>query len=619
MRRSYSEPHWEKKRAQVVAFERVTLYGLALVSRRRVNFGPLDPKTSRELFIRHALVSGEFNTHAAFADHNRQLLAELEQLEARSRRRDLLVDEQELYRFFDERLPAQVFDGPRFERWWKSVRQDQPRLLHLDRDRVMLHAAADVTPEQYPDSVQVRGMKLPVRYRFAPGEVDDGLCVQLPLAALNQLRASDFDRLVPGLLREKVTLLIKSLPKQLRRHFVPAPEYADACIAAVQDSQGDLLDTLRAQLQRISGVAVPADLWRPELLPAHLFACFELYDQHDKLIGSGRDLEALQARFGARAQQHFTGVVDAGYERDNIQDWDFGALPAFVELYQAGVGVRGYPALAVSGERIQLRLFDDPPQALRSHREGLLALFRNKAGRAIKEIRRAVPELQKQMLWFSSIASGEVLQADLERAVVQAAFLPDDAKVRDAEAFRRNLATGTPRLVALATDIGRWSFAALQAWHDLNLVLKGSVSPQMIAAVSEVREQVGGLIYPGFVAATPLRRLPHLARYIHAAQLRLEKLPGESATRAKERRACRALPAALSTGCRRTSATGMACRISLADRGTARVTVCPGTGYGRKGICGAARSPVGGAVWRLARIRPERCRALRRGRVPAPG
>jgi ATP-dependent helicase HrpA len=294
----------------------------------------------------------------------------------------------------------------------------------------------------------------------------------------------------------------------------------------VQDSEGGLLEALGEQLQRISGVAVPVDLWRPELLPQHLFACFELYDEHARLIGSGRDLEALQARFGARAQQRFAGVVDAGYERDNIQDWDFGPLPAFVELQQAGVGLRGYPALTVSGERIQLRMFDDPQQALRSHREGLLALFRSKAGRAIREIRRAVPELQKQMLWFSSIASGAVLQADLERAVLQAAFVPDAAQVRDEESFRRNLASGMPRLVGLATDMGRWSFEALQCWHDLNRVLKGALSPQMIAAAREVREQVGGLIYPGFVAATPLRRLPHLARYVRAAQLRLEKLPG---------------------------------------------------------------------------------------------
>ena len=526
VRRSYTEPHWEKKRAQVVAFERVTLYGLALVTRRRVNFGPLDPDTSRQLFIRHALVRGQFNTQAGFAQHNRQLLAELEQLEARARRRDLLVDEEELYRFFDERLPAQVFDGPRFERWWKSVRQEQPHLLHLERDRIMLHAAEGVTREQYPDSLQVRGMRLPVRYRFAPGEADDGLCVQLPLAALNQLRAGDFERLVPGFLKEKVTLLIKSLPKQLRRHFVPAPDYADTCIAAMHESAGSLVEVLGEQLQRISGLAVPTDLWRPELLPEHLYACFELYDEHGTLIGSGRDLQELQTRFGARAQQRFARAVDASYERNDIQDWDFGALPAFVELQQAGAGLRGYPALALSGERIQLRLFDDPQQALRSHREGLLALFRRKAGRAIREIRHALPELQKQMLWFSSVAAGEVLQADLERAVVQAAFLSDPAEVRDAETFRCRLASGTPRLVALATDIGGWSCQALRAWHDLNRVLKGPVSPELLAAVSEVREQVSALIYPGFVAATPLRWLPHLGRYIRAAQLRLEKLPG---------------------------------------------------------------------------------------------
>jgi len=526
VRRSYSEPHWEKKRAHVAAFERVTLYGLALVSRRRVNFGPIEPDISRELFIRHALVRGEFNTSARFAHYNRRLLAELEQLEARSRRRDLLVDEQELYRFFDQRVPAHVFDGPRFESWWKTVRQENPRLLHLDRERVMLHGAEGVTPQQYPDSLEIRGMQLPVRYRFAPGEVDDGLCVQLPLAALNQLCAGDFERLVPGLLREKITLLIKSLPKQLRRHFVPAPDYADACIAALQDSEGGLLEALSKQLQRISGVAVPTDLWRPELLPQHLSACFRLYDQQGHLIGAGRDLQELQTRFGARAQQGFAGVVGSSYERDDVKDWDFGALPAFVDLQQAGVGLRGYPALALSGDSIRLRLFDDPHQARRSHREGLLALFRNKAGRAIREIRRTLPDLQKQVLWFSPVAKGEVLQADLERAVVQAAFLPEDTEVRDAETFQRNLASGTARLVSLAAEVGRWSFEALQAWHDLNRTLKGAVSPQMIAAVGEVREQVGELIYPGFVSATPLRWLPHLGRYIRAAQLRLEKLPG---------------------------------------------------------------------------------------------
>ncbi|MGD8853821.1 MAG: ATP-dependent RNA helicase HrpA [Gammaproteobacteria bacterium] len=526
VRRHYLEPHWEKKRAQVVAFERVTLYGLPLVARRKVNFGPLEPGVARELFIRHALVRGEFRTRAEFATHNRALLAELGQLEARARRRDLLVDDQELYRFFDARVPAEVFDGPGFERWWKQIRKAQPRLLHLERDRVTRHDAEGITAQRYPNSLSIRGIRLPLRYRFAPGDADDGLCVRLPLAALNQLRPGDFARLVPGLLREKLTLLIKSLPKQWRRHFVPAPDYADACMAAVQQSGNDLIDALSAQLQRMTGIAVPPEAWRPELLPSHLSAFFEVCDQSGKPLGSGRDLLELQQRLGDRAQQRFTGIADARYQRRKVEDWDFDRLPELVELEQDGVRLRGYPALATRGQGVELRLCDDPEQAVRSHREGLLALFRSKAGRVVKEIRRVVPELQKQKLWFSPIAAGEALEADLERAVLQAVFLEEGDDIRDAQSFQRRLDAGRPRLVPMAAEIGRWSFEALQASQDLKRLLKAGHSPEMIAAVGEVREQLDNLVYPGFLAATPLERLPHLARYIRAALLRLQKLPG---------------------------------------------------------------------------------------------
>jgi ATP-dependent helicase HrpA len=245
-------------------------------------------------------------------------------------------------------------------------------------------------------------------------------------------------------------------------------------------------------------------------------------------MASGRDLRELQTRFGARAQQRFATVADVGYERSDIRDWDFGDLPEFVELKGGAQVLRGYPGLALEGEHLRLRLFDEPQRALSSHREGLLALFRIRSARKLRDVRRAVPELHQQMLWFSSIAAGGVLQDDIERAVLQAAFLSDQAVLRDADAFRHRLASGTERLLPLAVDIGRSTFAALRAWHALRGVLKASLAPQMIAAVSEVREQAQDLIYPGFVAATPLQRLPHLARYLRAARLRLEKLPGNT-------------------------------------------------------------------------------------------
>jgi ATP-dependent helicase HrpA len=526
VRRSYSEPHWEKKRAQVVAFERVTLYGLPLVQRRKVNFGPIDPVASRQLFIRHALVHCEFQTRSAFAAHNQRLLEELEQLESKARRPDVLVDEEQLYRFFDERLPAGVYDGSHFLRWWKKAEAKQPMLLHLDRDSIMQHGAENITKQQFPDSLEIRGVRLPLSYRFAPGEANDGLCVHVPLTVLNQLRESDFDWLVPGLLKEKITLLIKALPKHLRRHFVPAPDFAEACMSALQTHDKNLIEALTEQLQRMTGVSVPRDAWRPELLPKHLFVSFRLMNKQGGQLDTGRDLAQLQARFGESARDDFARASETGMERDNIQDWDFGDLPEAVELKRDGVGLRGYPALTVENGVIGLRLFDQQQQADESHREGLLALFRRKAGRSVKEIRRNVPELDKQTLWFSTVGSAEMLQQDLERAVLLAAFLPNDANVRDAESFEQRLNRGKQMLVQLAATTGRSSFEALRAYQELSRLLKAPVSPQLLPAIAEVREQVQQLVYPGFISGSPMQWLPHVARYLRAAIQRLEKLPG---------------------------------------------------------------------------------------------
>jgi len=529
LKHSYSEPHWERKRAQVVAFERVTLYGLPLVQRRKVNYGPIDTATSRQLFIRHALVAGEFRTHAAFAEHNRKLLASLDQLESRARRRDVLVDEEDLCRVFDERLPSSVFDGKSFQHWWKTVEREQVDLLCLNREDITHHAAEGVTTQQFPDSLEIRGLSLPVRYRFSPGETGDGLCVQLPIAALNQVQSSDFEWLVPGLLREKIILLIKSLPKQLRRHFVPAPEYADTFIALLQPAGKTVTEVLAEQLQISTGVSVPADAWRPELLPQHLFAFFELRDEQGKIIDSGRDLQCLQRDYGERARHGFERVSDARYQRKKIEDWDFGDLPDYIELKDSGLNLRAYPALAVNGETIELQLFDRQQQALASHREGLLALFRKKAGRIVREIKNSVPELQKQSVWFSTVAGADVLLADLERAVIQASFLgDDDVEVRHADIFQQRLEEGRRSLLEWAVSIGGWSYEALQVYQQLSRLLKGAVSPQLLAAIGEVQTQVQQLVYPGFVSATPVRWLPHLARYLRATMQRLDKLSGNT-------------------------------------------------------------------------------------------
>jgi ATP-dependent helicase HrpA len=529
VKHSYSEPHWEKKRAQVVAFETVTLYGLPLVQRRRIDFGRIDPTVSRQLFIRHALVSGEWQTREAFAAHNRRLLQDLEELEVKSRRRDLIADEEQLYAFFDARLPETVFDASSFLRWWKTVRQQQPELLHLQRAAVMQQPADAVTEQQFPDSIRVRGMRLPVSYQFAPGSDRDGLCVRVPLAALNQLQADDFDWLVPGMLKEKCTLLIKSLPKPLRRHFVPAPDFADACLQAADTTDANLYAFLEGRLQRITGIQVPAEAWRPELLPAHLSVVFEIIDDRGQALAEGRDLQALKQRLGQRAEQDFSGLVDARYERRDLQDWDFGTLPDYVELERDSVRLRGYPALSLANGRVDLRLFDQADAACEAHREGLLALFRKRSGGLLRDLKRSFPNLDKQAMLFSPVAGAGVLQADLERAALQAAFLQDGGAIRDAAGFQQRLASGRAQLLARAVEIGTWTYQALQAYQQLQRALKAASAPPLLATSSDVREQVDQLVYPGFVSATPRQWLPHLARYLLAANRRLQQAPANLA------------------------------------------------------------------------------------------
>ena len=521
VKRSYAEPHWEKRRAAVVALESVTLYGLPLVQQRKVDYGRVDPEVSRELFIRHALVRGEWQLHAPFVEHNRRLLASLEQLEAKSRRRDLIVDEQQLFRFFDERVPAAVVDLSSFRRWWKT---QSPDLLCLTEDVVMQRAATAVTEQEFPDTLAIRGLQLPLIYRFEPGQACDGLRVQVPLVALNQLQPEDFEWLVPGMRREKCAQLIRSLPKPLRRHFVPAPDFAAACLQAAGEPHGSLTAFLAMQLERMTGICVPDDAWRPELLPAHLHAVFEIRDDQGRVLGSGRDLAALQQRFGKLARQDFSESADPGYECRDLQDWDFGSLPESVELVRAGVRLRGYPALAVAADgRIDVRVFDRQAAAESAHREGLLALFRKRAAGLLKDIRRALPEFDRQALWFSPVAGAGELQADIERAVLQVAFMQEGAAIRDAQVFGSRLASGKARLLRDAVGIGTQVHGVLEAYHELRRQLGGRLSPSMLAVAAEVKAQLDGLVYAGFVSATPPERLAHLPRYLQAAQRRLQQ------------------------------------------------------------------------------------------------
>jgi ATP-dependent helicase HrpA len=536
IKRHYADPHWEKDAGQVAAFERVTLYGLTLVPRRRVNYGPIDPATSRELFLRGALVDGELRTRAPFFQHNQHLLEEIEGIEAKSRRRDVLVDEETLYAFYAERVPEGIYSAAAFERWRKEAERREPRLLFLTREYLMRHAAPGVTAEQFPDRLRVRDLDLPLAYRFEPGHEEDGVTVSVPLAVLNQLPPEPFEWLVPGLLKDKVLALLRALPKSLRRNFVPAPHYADAAVGALAFREGMLNAALARVLQRMTGVAVPLDAWRPEELPPHLRMHFRVLDERGKEAAKGRDLEALQQRFGARAQETFARLPTSQYERNGITRWDIGDLPDRVPIERHGMRLQGYPALADQGDAVALRLVDAPEAAAREHRAGLRRLFLLQCAQQVKYLERHLPGIGTSCLQYAALPAApgerspetppcEELKRDLIHAAAERVLLGDGPLIRTASEFEARCLQAQKTLIETANELAGLVGRVLAEYHEVARRLAGPAAPATIDAHRDVREQLTHLVHRGFVAHTPWETLTHFPRYLKAIRLRLEKLP----------------------------------------------------------------------------------------------
>ncbi|MBQ1014868.1 ATP-dependent RNA helicase HrpA, partial [Micromonospora sp. M51] len=369
VKRSYSEPHWEKKQAAVMAYEKVTLYGVPLVSSRKVNFGRIDPTLSRELFIRHALVEGDWQTHHQFWAENKRLLAEIEELESRARRRDILVDDETIFGFYDQRIPADVSSGRHFDSWWKKTRRERPDLLTFTRDLLINDGRAGVAEDDYPDAWKTDGVSLPLTYRFEPGTPDEGVTVDIPLPLLNQVPAESFDWQVPGLREETVIALIRSLPKAIRRNFVPVPDYARAALAAITPGEESLLDALTRQLRRMTGVTVPRDAWEPGKLPAHLRVTFRVLGDDEKPVAEGKDLPALQRQLRQEVRQTVAAAAPE-VARTGLREWSIGTRPRTIEQVRAGYAVTAYPALVDEGATVGVRVFDSRAEAEAAHWAG---------------------------------------------------------------------------------------------------------------------------------------------------------------------------------------------------------------------------------------------------------
>jgi ATP-dependent helicase HrpA len=523
LKRTYSEPRWDRKRGCVVATERATLYGLPVVGGRRVGYAPIDPVLSRELFIRHALVAGDWTTRHRFVADNRRLLDELEELEHRVRRRDLVPGDDAIYAFYDARVPAGVVSAAHFDRWWKQERRRDPELLTFTRELLLgPAAAAALDPAALPDAWRQGDLTLPLSYRFEPGTEEDGVTVHVALKMLPGLRSEGFDWLVPGLRTELVTALIRSLPKDLRRPLVPIPDVAAEVVAQLQPRRGTLRDAVARELERLRGVRVPADAWDPQRLPAHLRMTFRVEDDDGTLVAAGEDLDALRAQVRPRLRAQLAEAT-ASLERSGLRAWTIGNLPRTVALPGTGSAVRAYPALVDEGDTVGVRALETPAAQHAAMRAGTRRLLALTVPNPLRGVQRGLGTAAALTL---AGAPHEGLLDDLLAAALDALVVEAGGPAWDEAAFAALREHVAGRLPATAAQVAAQVVEVLDAARELRLRLDAlSADPALQPARLDVAAQLGGLVYPGFVAAAGAERLPDVARYLRAAAQRVHRLP----------------------------------------------------------------------------------------------
>ncbi|MDQ4629119.1 ATP-dependent RNA helicase HrpA [Janthinobacterium lividum] len=585
LKKSWGEPRWEKRSAQVTASERATLYGLVVYSQRRINYGNFNLPEAREIFIRDALVGGDFDTRAPFFAHNHKLIKDIENLEHKSRRLDVLVDDELIAAFYDKLLPADVCNGAGFEKWHKEATRENPKLLYLNREELMRHEAAGVTTDLFPKTMSVTGLEMGLTYHFEPGSVRDGVTLSVPLYALNQLPRERCEWLVPGMLKEKVHLLLKSLPQKLRRHCVPLPDYAAKFCERVHEAgvfgRGDLIDAIIADIRTQITINVLTTDFKPETLPAHHFMNFKVIDEHGRQLDMGRNLATLQAEFGGQARQSFqklaevSGVSGTGTpgakvagaqvasrlqaqaqgaaanaaagkggapakgvaaaaapaspnatvsQHMGLTGWTFGELPELLEIVQGKLTLIGFPALVDKGTHCDLEVFDDPTVAARTHKVGLRRLFALQMKEQIKYVEKSIPGLQQMGMQFMALGSQEELREQIINKALDIACLQDPLPL-DAASFAKRQAEGKSRLVLLVNEIARLLSQVLTEFHGLPKRLQNIPA----AAAADIQSQLQGLVHKRFLTENEYTQLAHFPRYLKAINVRLEKLRADPA------------------------------------------------------------------------------------------
>ncbi len=520
IKRSRADPHWEKDRGEVMALERGTLYGLPVYVNRRVPFAPHDADLARDIFIRSALVEGDLETRAPFYAHNRRLIADIHRLEHKSRRPDILVDDELIHAFYDERIPKEVNSSISFESWRRQAEAAQPRLLYLAREDLMRHEAAGITTQNFPPTLELGPNRYALEYHFEPGSARDGVTMAVPLPLLNQVPAARTEWLVPGLVKEKVKALAKSMPQRLRHKLGALDDFAAAFVAATPPADLPLTEALRRYAREALNLELPLDAFRPDSAPPHLHMNFRVLDDDGRQLGMGRDLAALKRELGKKTEEIIKqeAPVDAG---ERYTGWTMGELPELMEIERGGHTLMGYPALVDEGDAVTLQVFDSPEKARELHRAGVLRLLAIAFRDRIRDLERTLAK---------DVVLGP-LKADIIQAALARTFLQESIPSTQAQ-FARRVEEGRSRFTLIAQEIARTAAGILAERAGLEKKLNG-LAKAFPEAAADVRQQIARLLAPGWLARTPWERLQHLPRYLKAASLRLDKLRADPARDAR--------------------------------------------------------------------------------------
>ncbi len=525
IKRSYSEPHWEKAQGAVMASEKVTLYGLPIVAARKVNYSQIDPVLSRELFIRNALVEGEWQTRHAFFKANLKLREEVEELEHKSRRRDILVDDETLFAFYDMRIPQDVVSARHFDSWWKLTSREQPELLNFAKEMLIKEGASNVSKLDYPNVWQQGNLKLRLSYQFEPGTEADGVTVHVPLPLLNQVEENGFEWQIPGVRRELIIALIKSLPKPVRRNLVPAPNYADAFLGRVTPMELPLLESLEREFRRMTGITIDREAWQCDQVPDHLKITYRVVDENNRKLNEGRDLAALKLALKGKVQETLSLVADDGLEQSGLHIWSFGDLPDHFEQKRGNYSVKAWPALVDEKDSVAIRLFDSQHEQKKAMWRGQRRLLLLNIPSPIKYLHEKLPNKAKLGLYFNPYGKVLDLIDDCIACGVDKLIDEHGGPTWQEAGYSKLHDKVRAELNDTVVDIAKKVEQILTAVFNINKRLKGRVDMSMALALSDVKAQLGGLVYKGFVTQNGWKRLSDTLRYLTAMERRLEKMP----------------------------------------------------------------------------------------------